>query len=237
MKTKMTKYQGGGAKKKSGTKSKKSLTPNSFNFTGDVKQTDKGIVLNDVTKITNNKGKLDRIISETSIHDGRKSTKKKKEYDATKVPTYRVSSSGNTYGEKESDNRYGRDYSHFKKQLDTTGYAAGKQNFTEITKKRLPGSGEMFEIIKRPISRKAVKPVLDKMKKAASKMKTGGMVNPNAKLQAAKTASTKGVMSGVNPKAAASKVAKGRSGGTSAASKTAVPKAKYGMSMTKMKKK
>lgn len=72
-----------------------------------------------------------------------------------------------------------------------------------------------------------------KLKKggAMKKMKTGGMVNPNAKLQAAKSAGSKGVKSGVNPKAAASKVARGRSGGTSTAPKTATPKAKYGMSV------
>jgi hypothetical protein len=58
-----------------------------------------------------------------------------------------------------------------------------------------------------------------------TKMKTGGMVNPNAKLQAAKSAGSKGVKSGVNPKAAASKVAKGRVGGTSVAPKAAMPKA------------
>ena len=63
--------------------------------------------------------------------------------------------------------------------------------------------------------------------------KTGGMINPNAKLQAGKKAGSKGVTPGVNPKAAASKVAKGRSGGTSAAPKTATPKAKYGMTMKK----
>ena len=63
------------------------------------------------------------------------------------------------------------------------------------------------------------------------KMKTGGMVNPNAKMQADKTAGSKGVKSGVNPKAAASKVARGRSGGTSTAPKTATPRAKYGMSV------
>ena len=62
-------------------------------------------------------------------------------------------------------------------------------------------------------------------------MKTGGMVNSNAKVSALKSAGSHGVKSGVNPKAAASKVAKGRVGGTSAAPKTAVPKAKYGMSM------
>jgi len=69
------------------------------------------------------------------------------------------------------------------------------------------------------------------------KMKTGGMVNPNANLKATATAGSRGVKSGVNPKAAASKVARGRSGGISAAPKTAVPKAKYGMSITKMKRK
>jgi hypothetical protein len=62
-------------------------------------------------------------------------------------------------------------------------------------------------------------------------MKTGGMVNSNAKIAADKTPGSKGVKSGVNPKAAASKVAKGKVGGMSTAPKTAVPKAKYGMSM------
>ena len=88
-------------------------------------------------------------------------------------------------------------------------------------------------------TKKMMKKPLAKKQNGGSmkKMKTGGMVNPNAKLQAAKSAGSKGVKSGVNPKAAASKVAKGRSGGTSAAPKTAIPKAKYGMSITKMKRK
>jgi hypothetical protein len=63
--------------------------------------------------------------------------------------------------------------------------------------------------------------------------KTGGMVNPNAKLQATKSAGSKGVKPGVNPSASASKVAKGRSGGTSSAPKTATPKAKYGTTIKK----
>jgi hypothetical protein len=63
--------------------------------------------------------------------------------------------------------------------------------------------------------------------------KTGGMVNSNAKVSALKSAGSHGVKSGVNPKVTASKVAKGRAGGTSTAPKTAVPKAKYGMSMRK----
>jgi|LakMenE01Jun11ns_1017448.scaffolds.fasta_scaffold9935470_3 hypothetical protein len=66
---------------------------------------------------------------------------------------------------------------------------------------------------------------------STKKYKTGGMVNANAKVSALKSAGSHGVKSGVNPKAAASKVAKGKVGGMSTAPKTAVPKAKYGMSM------
>lgn len=66
---------------------------------------------------------------------------------------------------------------------------------------------------------------------STASFKTGGVVNPNAKIAADKTAGSKGVKSGVNPKAAASKVAKGRVGGTSKAPKTAAPKAKMGGSM------
>ncbi len=82
---------------------------------------------------------------------------------------------------------------------------------------------------------RSTREAVGKMKKGGTmkKYKTGGMVNSNAKVSALKSAGSKGVKSGVNPKAAASKVAKGRVGGTSAAPKTAVPKAKYGMSMRK----
>ena len=73
----------------------------------------------------------------------------------------------------------------------------------------------------------------NEMKPSRQIMKTGGMVNSNAKVSALKSAGSHGVKSGVNPKAAASKVAKGRVGGTSSAPKTAVPKAKYGMVMRK----
>jgi hypothetical protein len=70
-----------------------------------------------------------------------------------------------------------------------------------------------------------------KLKAKATSMKTGGMVNANSKVSKQTTPGSKGVKSGVNPKAAASKTAKGRSGGTSKAPKTATPKAMYGMSM------
>jgi hypothetical protein len=73
----------------------------------------------------------------------------------------------------------------------------------------------------------------NEMKSSRKIMKTGGMVNSNAKVSALKSAGSHGVKSGVNPKAAASKVARGKVGGISSAPKTAVPKAKYGMSMRK----
>ena len=91
----------------------------------------------------------------------------------------------------------------------------------------------------RKAEKEAEKNSTAKMKKGGimKKYKTGGMVNPNANLQAGKKAGSKGVMHSLSAKAIVQKIAKGRSGGTSAAPKTATPKAKYGMSMTKMKKK
>jgi hypothetical protein len=53
--------------------------------------------------------------------------------------------------------------------------------------------------------------------------KTGGMVNANAKLVATKSAGSKGVKAGVNPKAAASNVAKKPSKPRSKAPKKAAP--------------
>ena len=60
-------------------------------------------------------------------------------------------------------------------------------------------------------------------------MKTGGMVNPNAKVTASKVAKGRPAKS-PEPKSA-SKVATGRVGGTSKAPKTATPKMKMGGAM------
>jgi hypothetical protein len=68
-----------------------------------------------------------------------------------------------------------------------------------------------------------LKKLLGYKKGGTTKMKTGGMVNPNAKIQAAKAAGSKGVKSGVNPKAAASKTAKKSSASRSKAPKKATP--------------
>jgi hypothetical protein len=62
------------------------------------------------------------------------------------------------------------------------------------------------------------------------------MVNSNAKVSALKSAGSNGIKSGVNPKAAASKVARGKVGGTSAAPKTAAPKMMMGGTSPSMSK-
>jgi hypothetical protein len=82
-----------------------------------------------------------------------------------------------------------------------------------------------------PVSKTPDYPKTNKSGAKKPIMKTGGMVNSNAKVSALKSAGSHGVKSGVNPKTAASKVARGKVGGMSTAPKTAVPKAKYGMSM------
>jgi hypothetical protein len=53
-----------------------------------------------------------------------------------------------------------------------------------------------------------------KVSKARAKMKTGGMVNSNTKVQADKTPGSKGVKSGVNKKVSKQTSPKGRVGGT-----------------------
>jgi hypothetical protein len=57
-----------------------------------------------------------------------------------------------------------------------------------------------------------------------AKSTNGKINNPNAKVSALKVAGSKGVKSGVNPKASAQKVAKGKVGGITKAPKTASPK-------------
>lgn len=80
------------------------------------------------------------------------------------------------------------------------------------------------------LNRTSVKSISgDRAMKKISKYKTGGMVNPNASVQASKVAKGRPAKS-AEPRSAAAR-ATGRTGGISKAPKTAVPKAKYGMTM------
>jgi hypothetical protein len=75
-----------------------------------------------------------------------------------------------------------------------------------------------------------------KRRHLSDKYKTGGMVNPNSSVKKQVVPGSRGVKSKMNTKVTASTVARGRSGGTSTAPKTATPKAKMG-GMMRMKKK
>lgn len=129
------------------------------------------------------------------------------------------------------------------KQYQDGGYndTSGKKKLGPALGIGIPsaaGVGIIASMIKNAVKRKKDKKADEEKKKATEAAKkmtsqkmggaqnmymTGGMVNPNAKVQALKKAGSNGVKSGVNPKASASKVAKGRSGGTSKAPKGATP--------------
>lgn len=68
----------------------------------------------------------------------------------------------------------------------------------------------------------------------AKKMKTGGMVNPNAKVNKQTVPGSKGVRSGVNPKAVNQTIPKSKgSGKANTPPSKAIPAAKYGRMMKK----
>lgn len=91
-----------------------------------------------------------------------------------------------------------------------------------------PAKGETFEQYKRRMG-----PLRQKGGATKATYKTGGMVNPNAKVSKQTKPGSKGVKSGVNPKATAAKRATGRTGGTSTAPKGALPKAQMGTQVGK----
>ena len=134
---------------------------------------------------------------------------------------------------KGTKRKFDRLYRKAQKATESEAQYGGVSKMkTGGTKKYQSGGSSMYTN-----TTKGEMPNYPPMKKGGAKsktmMKTGGMVNSNAKVSALKSAGSHGVKSGVNPKAAASKVARGRVGGTSSAPKTAVPKAKYGMVMRK----
>lgn len=134
----------------------------------------------------------------------------------------------------------------FKKNMerDVEDELSGKIKFDEPTKtaryggsmKKMQAGGMTNNISTakgarlNPTGRKTAMTALG-IKGRMGKMKTGGMVNSNSKVSAIKSAGSKGVKTGANTRISASKIARGRVGGTSTAPRTAAPKAMYGMSM------
>jgi len=108
-------------------------------------------------------------------------------------------------------------------------YREAEATLADAKKTNNPADYGGAEQLYKRSSRQEAKAKLLKSKSAM--MKTGGMVNPNAKVVKQVVPGSKGVKSGVNTKVSASKKATGRTGGTSTAPKGAVPKAKYGMAM------
>jgi hypothetical protein len=109
--------------------------------------------------------------------------------------------------------------------LDSIEKDMTKKAFENIKKNKsglkLSPEQELRKKVKEDIEKRSS---ATKMQKGGiKKYKTGGMVNSNAKVSADSTPGSKGVKPGVNPKAAASKVARGRVGGISTAPKKATP--------------
>jgi hypothetical protein len=115
-----------------------------------------------------------------------------------------------------NDNKdlYNKDIDAYYKKMDATRPAVMKE-----IEKRKAVANDRITMTPRP----AV-PIQKRGGAAKATYKTGGMVNPNAKVSALKKAGSNGVKSGVNPKATAAKKATGKTGGISKAPRTAKPK-------------
>jgi hypothetical protein len=162
-------------KKTTGPKPKKGYKPSSESFVSKDSK-DNTVNKNRYTTI-NDKGKRDYISSGNikynfSNNKTPTSVNKEKTYIALKnsKPTYSTSTETN-YKKVLDKPKYTVD---FKKSMDTTGYAAGKKQFTvnSITNK----PGELSKTKSAKVNRSQVNPTLDKWKSAASKMKVGGAV-------------------------------------------------------------
>jgi hypothetical protein len=132
------------------------------------KSTDKGYI----SKSTNDKGKVDSVFGIT--HPKNISNERAKSYFAGSDGKV----SYETFKNKP-DKTMNLLVPDFKKSVDTTGYAAGKKEFTVNSITRKPGQLTTTKSAK--IKRSQVNPTLDKMKKAAAKLKKGGTVKSKKK--------------------------------------------------------
>jgi len=124
---------------------------------------------------TNASGKKDYINTSNNKFTSTGSQSKNKTYDAFGKPTYRTSSDNFNNNKKTFSST-----DNFKKSMDTTGYAAGKKDFTINSITKSPGKLTTTKSVK--IKRDQVAPELQKWKKAASKMhKKGGVVKSKKK--------------------------------------------------------
>lgn len=123
------------------------------------------------------------------------------------------------------------------KAMKTTGSKVGKMG-TDTAKKYQMGGPSMYQgpaAAQQPTEDMAMDTNMNMnpMGQRQSSYKIGGMVNPNSNISKQTVPGSRGVKSGVNPKAAASKVARGTVGGTSTAPSKAIPKAQMGKQVGK----
>lgn len=117
------------------------------------------------------------------------------------------------------------------KKLSPAGAKEYMRKYGRPTKKMQMGGPSMYQgpaAAQQPTEDMAMDMNMNPMAQRQSSYKIGGMVNPNSNVSKQTVPGSRGVKSGVNPKAAASKVARGTVGGTSTAPSKAIPKAQMG---------
>ena len=147
-------------KKKKASSKRSTLSPNSY--TSRNRKNDDSFVY----KATNDKGKYNFInSSKMTLNNSRTNVHSlEKRYNGIVKPSYTVTSKNyDIKGEK-----LGPKTKHFEKSIDTTGFAAGKKNFTVVSKQKLPG-GNMYKITKSKTDRKGALDTINRMKKRARK--------------------------------------------------------------------
>lgn len=117
------------------------------------------------------------------------------------------------------------------KKLSPAGAKEYMRKYGRPTKKMQMGGPNMYQgpaAAQQPTENMAMDMNMNPMAQRQSSYKIGGMVNPNSNVSKQTVPGSRGVKSGVNPSAAASKVARGTVGGTSTAPSKAIPKAQMG---------
>jgi hypothetical protein len=157
-------------KKKAPTSKRSTLTPNSYTYRA--RNDGSGVY-----KATDDKGKYNYISTDKyknkEGHSGKRNTKL---YTAFTKPMYTVESR-----DFLKDGSMRPVTKHFEKSIDTTGFAAGKKNFTVVSKQKLPG-GNMYKTTKSKTDRKGALDTINRMKKRARKPFTSSKATSSKQL-------------------------------------------------------
>lgn len=144
-------------KKKASTSKRSTLTPNAHT----VRSRKDGSM---TYKHTDTQGKYNYISTDKYKHEeGHSGKRNTKRYTAFTKPMYTVESRNFL-----KDGSMSPITKHFEKSIDTTGFAAGKKNFTVVSKQKLPG-GNMYKITESKTDRKGALDTINRMKKRARK--------------------------------------------------------------------